>query len=447
MIAFRKFLLFIAAVCVAAFIALQLWTTSEISQQSLEILKQFERTPAGSMAEEKARQEAIATKIQNVRQTVFWSSLLGSLSGAVGVIAGLFGAWITIHQYLALRRKEQTDRAIAELRTIWEGVVSDNSIKRTGSIAALQHYMTRELKEYHGQICSLLALAARLKAGSRADDDVVLLRTLTPVVEFAFRSVDHSILRSISWQGARLYKPNFSKLDLCGFDFRDALLVEADFRGAILRGARIHAATLNGAVFDDANLEQAILEHADLAGASFRRAILCRADLRDVKIQDADIKGADLRGCLFSHRVLDWRLMSNWRSARLEPELFERLIAKYGPDASGPRVMHLSWEIAPFVSGGAWTAIYHLARNLRGRGRTSPCSFRGERVPSQPIRLATKLRWWALESNILGRPRTNIPRTAAIHPRAADRIRPGPNTCPPETFWTKPKHSRGFLPK
>lgn len=399
----RQFFAWVSFICLAIFIVLQLRATEIGADRAGEILTEFEsRSPATSITEEKTRQEVIATKIQNVRQTLFWVSLLGNLSAAIGVIAGLSGAWIAFDQYLGLRRSERIDRAITELHAIWEGFGSDNCMKRASSVAALQHYLSNDLKDYHGQIASRLAFAARSACTITPEDEAdIFLQTLTPVVEHAFRSLDRAVLRDVSWRKIRLYQPNFSNLDLSGIDLRDAQLAMADFHNTDLRGAQLHAADLSEANFDGANLDDAVLQYADIGGASFRNARLNRADLRNVKVLHADLAGAELNQCKFLPRALDWRLIKNWRSAQFETGLFHKLIEKHGPEVSGPSVLMLTWEAYPFVSGGGWTAVYHLARNLRRKGTNltlmvpwptravSPLSFGHEidvigACPSQP---------------------------------------------------------------
>ena len=46
----------------------------------------------------------------------------------------------------------------------------------------------------------------------------------------------------------------------------------------------------------------------------------------------------------------------------------DELIKKYGPQTQGPRVLMLMWEFPPVVTGGGWTAAYHLIRKLREQG-------------------------------------------------------------------------------
>jgi glycosyltransferase involved in cell wall biosynthesis len=207
-----------------------------------------------------------------------------------------------------------------------------------------------------------LALVGRLD-----DNSLVVQRTLTPVIEYAMREVS-DVMRNISWRGLKLYRPDFSKLNLSDFDLRDCDLRSANFRNADLSKARCNAAQFSGAMFDNAILCDADLEYADFANASLRDADLQRANLYDVKIMHVDLENAKLQGAKFLNSTMDWRLSKNWRSAEFDTKLKESLLKKYEPDTTKPRVLMLLWEFLPVVSGGAWTAAYHLLKNLRMQG-------------------------------------------------------------------------------
>ncbi len=367
----RQVVVAVALLLSALFLGIQFWTTSVIAVRSEQILREYDaRPPLTSMAEEKARQEAIGAKIQNVRQSLFWTGIAGNLSAAAAVIAALSGAWIGLHQYLSVRQKERLDRAAIELKSIWESLGNSSAMVRGAGIAALQNYFSRELGSYHGSIACALSVAARsiLAYSDNTKDSEFLLHTVTPVIEHAFRSMDRETLRSVSWQGIVLYYPRLTGLDLQGFDFRDAIIVGGDFSNSKLQGCRLNAAKLTDCRFDGADLENAVLEHADLASASFKGARLCAANLRNVKILHADFSGCDLTDAQFSRTRIDWTLTKGWRSSRFDPGLRKTLIAKHGPEARGTRALMMCWEFPPFVSGGGWTAAYYLVRRLRRKG-------------------------------------------------------------------------------
>lgn len=367
----RQALVVFALLLSGLFLGIQFWTTSVIATRSEQILREYDAgPPLISMAEEKARQEAIASKIQNMRQTLFWTGIAGNLSAVVAVIAAFSSAWIGLHQYLGMRQKERLDRAAVELKSIWESLGNGSAMVRGAGIAALQNYITRDLAPYHGSIASALSVAARsilAYSGSARDSDF-LLQTVTPVIEHAFRSMDRDTLKSVSWQGVVLYYPRLSNLDFQGFDFRDAIIVGGDFSSSKLQGCRLNAAKLTDCRFDGADLSNAVLEHADLASASFKGACLTAANLRNVKVLHAELSKCDLMRAQFSRTRIDWALTKGWRASKLDPELRKTLIAKHGPEVSGTRVLMMCWEFPPFVSGGGWTAAYHLARRLRRKG-------------------------------------------------------------------------------
>ena len=78
-------------------------------------------------------------------------------------------------------------------------------------------------------------------------------------------------------------------------------LKEAIMRDADLRGADLSDADLRGADLSDANLRVAYLSDAnlsgaDLRGANLRGAYLRGADLRGADLSGANLSGADLRG-------------------------------------------------------------------------------------------------------------------------------------------------------
>ncbi|WP_167531022.1 glycosyltransferase [Paraburkholderia agricolaris] len=367
----RQVVVVIALSLSALFLGIQFWTTSVIAVRSEQILREYDaRPPLTSMAEEKARQEAIAAKIQNVKQGLFWTGIAGNLSAAAAVIVALSGAWIGFHQYLGVRQKERVDRASAELKSIWEMLADKSAMVRGAGMAALQNFLGRELSIYHSSIASALSVGCRsiLAYSDTPKDSEFLLRTVTPVIERAFRSIDHETLGSVSWQGVVLYYPRLNDLDLHGFDFRDAIIMGGDFTGSNLQGCRFNAARLTQCQFDGADLRKAVLEHADLASASFKGANLSDTDLRNVKILHTDFSACDLRDARFSRTKIDWTLTKGWRTSHLDPGLRKTLIAKHGPEATGPRALMMCWEFPPFVSGGGWTAAYHLVRRLRRKG-------------------------------------------------------------------------------
>ena len=241
-------------------------------------------------------------------------------------------------------------------------MASQDTRVQVGSIAGIQHFLSAKKSEFHPRVSAALA------AVSRHRNDLVVVRTLTPAIEQAFQIVPRNVLGTMSWQGLNVYKANFSRLDLSGMDFRDANLEDVTFADAQLVGTRFDAAILKGAVFDRANLQQAILDYADLAGASLKEANLADASVSGIRVRDADFKGANLR-CRGYLREQSWMMSKNWRSAHFDDATWSFLIEKYGPNPQGHRILMIMWEFPHHVTGGGWTAAYHLLRKLLQQGR------------------------------------------------------------------------------
>ncbi len=350
--------------------SLQLWISLESQRRSVAVLQDLEAVKTNSLADEKTRQDVIAERIDNEQKTIFLQNFLAGFSTTIGIGVALSGAWLGITQYLGIRRKEQEDRqkerldrAATDFNTLWEGITKSDMTARAGSIAGLQQFLSLDKQEFHERVISALALVARMP-----DNNEVVQRTLTPVIEYAMRHISLETLRKVSWQGLSLRRANFAQLNLSGFDFRDCNFQEVDFRGAILRQTRFNATRFLGSEFDSADLSGANLEYADLASTSLVGANLEGANLRHIKVLHMDLKNAKLRSAQFSEQSTDWRLAKNWRAAEFDPSVKARLLTKYGPAVSGPRVLMLLWEFSPIISGGSWTAAYHLLKKLRARG-------------------------------------------------------------------------------
>ena len=315
------------------------------------------------LEEEKTRQETLKLRLENEQRSVFFQALLGTLSTSVGIIVAMSGVWIAFAQYMNSKERERMDMASKDLENLWQGIaMASNPQAQAASVAALQHFLSDDKAEYHDRVAAALALASRMKGR-----DKIVEETLRPIVEKAMRQITDS-MRRVSWQGARIQGPDFSELDLSGFDFRDCEFVEANFRNSTLTGARFDAANLTRSCFEGANLCGANFEHADLADADFQRAQLQAADLRHIKLMNVNLTDANLQDTKLTLFKTDWRLARDWRSASFSAGVKEQLLARYGPHVQGPRVLMLLWEFIPKVSGGLWTASYHLLRNLRSRG-------------------------------------------------------------------------------
>jgi len=331
--------------------------------QLITAIKELRQTDGNNLEEEKTRQEALKLRLENEQRAVFLQTLLGTLSTSVGIIVALSGIWIVFAQYINSKDRERLDRASKDLESLWNGIAkSGDAQAQAAAIAALQYFLSPNNAEHHDRVAAALALASRMR-----NREKIVEETLTPIIEKAMRQITNS-MRNVSWQGACIKSPDFSELDLTGFDFRDSNLPEANFRNCDLTRARFDAAYLIRACFEGTILQEANLEYADLADANFRFAKLRRANFRHVCLMNIDLQEADLQGARMTISDTDWRLAKKWRTAKFSLGIREQLIVKYGPPVKGPRVLMLLWEFVPNVSGGLWTAAYHLLRNLRNNG-------------------------------------------------------------------------------
>jgi glycosyltransferase involved in cell wall biosynthesis/uncharacterized protein YjbI with pentapeptide repeats len=350
-----------------AFLCLQLWATRAVinsSRTTSEQLKlQLANSDSNKLSQAKTEEEIIALRVENERKAVFATTFVANVNAAMAVLITLVGAAIAFYQYLGLRKKERLEEAAGELTELWKGIVSSEMNVRAASIAGLQHFLEEEKAEYHPRVAAALALVGRLE-----NSDAVVATTFSRIVEAAMRRIPTGVLRSVSWQGLCLRKANLSGLDLAHFDFRDARLEDCDLGDSVLTDARLDAASLNWSRLSGADLTRASLPHADLVGVSLRRARLVAANLRDVKILGADVLSSDLTGASFDLAAIDWALAQNWRKAVLDRSLRDQLLSQYGPEVTGRRVLMCLWEYPPAISGGGWTATYHLLKNLRLNG-------------------------------------------------------------------------------
>ena len=136
------------------------------------------------------------------------------------------------------RHDARIDRAAKEFNELWAGVANHDTRIQVGSVAGIQHFLSAPKVEFHPRVAAALAAVGRHK------NELVVVATITPAIEQAFRIVSLNVLRTMSWQGLKVYKANFSGLDLSGMDFRDAQLEEVNFADAKLVGTRFDAAIL-----------------------------------------------------------------------------------------------------------------------------------------------------------------------------------------------------------
>jgi glycosyltransferase involved in cell wall biosynthesis len=355
----------VVALVVAAFIALQLWASREATRQAGRIAR--ETIAAQSISNEKSREELIKLKVENEQSTLFWRTFLTSFLPVVTVLVALIGALPALRTYLAGREKERVDRASEELNEVFKHLLSDNPREQAFGVVGLQHFLEPEQEEFHLRTLTALAAAARVPEGAD-ESKAEVIRSVRIAFEKAARLLSGEAFTNVSWQNANLGAAALHGFDAPGIDFRDAVLRDSDLSSAVLRDARFDNAQLQGANLTGTDLRGANLEHADLAGATLVDAKLGGASLLSTKVWDLKLAGADLEAALLDPDAFPWQLVPDWRRARLDAPLRERLIERYGPEPTGPRVLMLMWEIPPLVAGGTWTACYHLVRRLRVAG-------------------------------------------------------------------------------
>lgn len=358
----RSGLVILILLAAAVVVAAQILVTWRASERAQSIVAEIAALDPANLPQEKTRTEIAQARIQTELDRFFWRSLITNLIPLGSVAVALLGAWIGLRKYLDEREKERLDRGASDLTQVLEYLADADNRKRTVGLVGLQHFFSPDKQEYH-----LRALSA-LAAGARLESDEEVLRALRLAMEQAAANVDPGLLRQVSWQSVKLATVGLAKRTLDGLDLRDTLLEDGDLSGASLRGAKLVNARLNGADLSAANLRDADLTYADLAGANLEGADLRGAILHEAKVLRLNLKGADLRGAGFEPDRMRWDLIEGWREARFDEGLKERLIARFGPEASGPKVLMLLWEMPPLVAGGTWTAAYHLLRNLKRGG-------------------------------------------------------------------------------
>lgn len=342
--------------------AIQIWAAVASTRRVERIVRELQALQATQLTDEKARQEVLSLKIENELKSFFWNSLLATLGPVVATFGAVIGALLGLRNYLDARDKERLDRAAVDLNTTLEHLMKEEPRQRAVGVVGLQHFLDPEEPRHHLRALSALAAAARL------EDDPEVLRGIRIAAEQAFRTLPGEVLGRVSWQGAKLRGLDLSGRSLRRIDLRDADLEDADLAACDLAGASLANARLNGSRLDGAILEGANLEYADLAGASLARTNLKQAILHHAKVWRMNLEGADLGGALFDPDEIGWELIQSWRRARYDPGILDRLVARYGPEPRGFKVLMLMWEIPPLVAGGTWTASYHLVRNLRRQG-------------------------------------------------------------------------------
>lgn len=365
----NKYVIVALAVVAAIVIGLQALATWNTTRKAATILDELRAYEGQVLEQEKTRSEVAALRIETELTSFYWHSLLTGLVPTATAFAALLGGWVGLRRFLdaraserAARETERLDRAANDLNNVLTALSNPDPRARIVGLVGLQHFFGPDKEPHHLRALSALAAAARLES------DAEVLRALRICAEQAFVNVTPALLREVSWQAVHLAGLDVTGRDLARLDLRDADLEDARCAGADLSGALLTNGRLNGANLAGADLRGADLTYADFAGADLTGARLEGAVLTHTRVLRMDLEGADLRGAAFDPEAIPWDLVSNWRRARLDEAVYGGLIARYGPEASGLRVLMLMWEVPPLVAGGTWTACYHLVRNLRRKG-------------------------------------------------------------------------------
>lgn len=359
----KRYAFFAVAFAVLGFLFLagQVIDAWHYNIRSLRVKSELMQLKAKGIAEEKLKQEIVKLRLENEQQAFFLRVLLLNVGSTIGALVALSGAWLGMSQYFTSRHNEQMDRLASELSTILNNLNDNAPSTRAAGVASLYHFLSPEKSEFHSRVASALALIARKQKGSYSD---LIMQTLRPVLEAAMRNIPNH-MRAVSWQGVRLENVDFSGLDLHSFDFRDSDLINIDFSGSDLSCTRFDAADCKGSCFDNTNLSHSILTHSDFSNCSARNADLRKSNLVSIRLMNTDIADANLEDTSFLRSSLDWRMARNWRDASFSDNYKNLLLDKFGPKVSGPKILMLLWEFYPAISGGVWTAAYHLIKRLR----------------------------------------------------------------------------------
>lgn len=414
------FFMFLGLLALAV-VVLQGWVAYQSTRKAELISQQLAAIQSGDLSNERTRQEIFSLRVQNELKSFFLNSVLTGVGSAVTGFAALFAGLVALHRYLEERRQERQNRIdaqekelrdrkdarekedrdrievraeanrnrlSAELAKFMELMASKEPRSQVVGLLGMQRFLSDQASDYHLPALSAFAATARLEAETSP-----LLFDIRSAAEQAFRHVDDNVLRQISWQSAKLKDVNFFESALPHVDLRNADLERADLSHCDLADARLDAANLKGANLQHANLSRANLAYADLAGANLLEARLRGAILTGCKVLKMDLHSADLAGAIFDPALIPWEQIVNWRHAKFDPGLRERLMEQYGPEPTGPKILMLMWEIPPLVAGGTWTACYHLVRNLRRRGARLAVVVPWDRDSVESDPFGTEVEW------------------------------------------------------
>jgi glycosyltransferase involved in cell wall biosynthesis/uncharacterized protein YjbI with pentapeptide repeats len=355
-----KKLILVVGLPVLVLIAAEVWVSLDYARTSAAVLNELRQLRDPNV--ERLRQQAAALRIDNERRSLFVTTFVANIGATIGVLLTIFGAWFSVQQFLGARTRERLDRAASELNEIWKGLMSDQAETRAASVASLRQFISPDKAEYHGRVASALAICGRT-------DDAAVSRTLVPVVEDAFHELDHATISKVSWRGIRLPNVNLDGVDLSHVDLREAVL-----EGAVLVRCNLSGARLDGALLNDVDGTEITAQRTSFAGASLRNARFARssmqgADLRKTDLLFTDLDRTNLTGALLPTDHSALRISRNWRNAVLDEDIRRTMIDRYGDVTGGPRILMVTWEYPPYVTGGGWTAAYNFISEMRLLGR------------------------------------------------------------------------------
>ena len=353
-----RIILIAVLLCAAALSGLIVWNVQQTRLLVEAARQRGDAIAAGDVEKAKAREEYISKRFENDSRGIIVNFLLSNFGTAVTLIGALGGGIIALYGYIDARRKEALDRAASDLKDTLSHLASKEPQERVVGVVGLQHFLVPERSEFHRAAVTALAAAARMETHPE------VIHSIRIAVEQAMKAVGKDVLTQVSWQNVKADNVDLADLHLEGLDLRDASLRDSRLDGTWLTGARLNAAKLQGAKLAGAHLERADLTYADLAGASLAGADLTGAKFSRTSVQNLDLADARLERLDVDWETVPWEQTRNWRSARFDESLRNKLLQRYGRAPSGARILMLMWEIPPYVAGGTWTACYHLVRNL-----------------------------------------------------------------------------------
>ncbi len=360
------------------FFGIQYYAALQTQREASREISELEKIDTISIPAEKTKQEAISLTLKNAQEKLVLSTFITRITAAGAGFVTAGGFLLAIFQYLDLRRKEQEQEIHKQYSELWEGLLQTEASNSRFVISLLDLYDVFQLQSPSpDQIetsLSALGVFGRVLKGKLFN----ISQDLRDLADYAYaRSFKLCLskfpdnFKTFSWQGIRCANLDLSasNLDLSRLDLRDTCLDGGNFselqlKNAILTGSSLRMCNLGGA-----NLYGANLDNTDLTDADLSYADLTNANLNNANIFNTNLAGSILKGSSIGFETIDWRLSINWRDAIFDDAIKEKLFVKYGPNnKDGVKILFLLYEYPFKVSGGGWTAAYHIIRTLRLKG-------------------------------------------------------------------------------